>query len=79
MTHVLQGYKAQQRNVQSYKKSPIVRFDSFISSGFSAMVVINPPERKLVKRTSGRQAVISIQNLIVFALIEIAHRRTYKQ
>ncbi len=29
-----------------------VRFASFLSGGFTTMVVINPPERKLAKRTS---------------------------
>ena len=29
-----------------------VRFASFLSSGFTIMAVINPPERKLAKRTS---------------------------
>ena len=29
-----------------------VRFDSFLSGGFTTMAVINPPERKQAKRTS---------------------------
>ena len=29
-----------------------VRFDNFLSSGFTTMAVINPPEKKLAKRTS---------------------------
>ena len=29
-----------------------VRFASFLSGGFTTMAVINPPERKLIKRTS---------------------------
>ena len=29
-----------------------VRFDSFLSGGFTTMAVLNPPERKLAKRTS---------------------------
>ena len=29
-----------------------VRFASFLSGGFTIMAVINPPERKLAKRTS---------------------------
>ena len=29
-----------------------VRFASFLSSGFTTMAVINPPEKKLAKRTS---------------------------
>ena len=29
-----------------------VRFASLLSGGFTTMVVINPPERKLAKRTS---------------------------
>ena len=29
-----------------------VSFTSFLSSGFNTMAVINPPERKLAKRTS---------------------------
>jgi hypothetical protein len=29
-----------------------VRFASFLSSGFATMAVINPPEKKLLKRTS---------------------------
>ena len=29
-----------------------VHFVSFLSGGFTTMVVINPPERKLAKRTS---------------------------
>ena len=29
-----------------------VHFDSFLSGGFTTMAVINPPERKLAKRTS---------------------------
>ena len=31
---------------------PEVHFASFLSGGFTTMAVINPPERKLVKRTS---------------------------
>ena len=30
----------------------VVRFASFLSSGFSNMAVINPPEKKLANRTS---------------------------
>ena len=29
-----------------------VRFASFLSGGFTTMTVINPPEKKLAKRTS---------------------------
>ena len=29
-----------------------VRFASFLSGGFIAVIVVNPPERKLAKRTS---------------------------
>ena len=29
-----------------------VLFDSFLSGGFTTMAVINPPERKLAKRTT---------------------------
>ena len=29
-----------------------MRFASFLSGGFTAMIVINPPERKLAKRIS---------------------------
>ena len=29
-----------------------VRFASFLSSGFTTMAVINPPEKKMAKRTS---------------------------
>ena len=29
-----------------------VRFASFLSDGFTIMAVMNPPERKLAKRTS---------------------------
>ena len=29
-----------------------VRFASFLSAGFTSMAVINPPEKKLAKRTS---------------------------
>ena len=31
-----------------------VRFASFLSGGFTTMIVINPPEKKLAKRTSGQ-------------------------
>jgi hypothetical protein len=30
----------------------VVRFASFLSSGFTTMAVMNPPEKKLEKRTS---------------------------
>ena len=36
-------------STQQYKK---VRFASFFSGGFTTMAVIDPPERKLAKRTS---------------------------
>ena len=31
-----------------------VGFASFLSGGFITAIVVNPPERKLVKRTSGQ-------------------------
>jgi hypothetical protein len=36
------------------KQCTEVRFDSFLSGGFTTMAVINPTERKLAKRTSGQ-------------------------
>ena len=35
-----------------------VHFASFLSGGFTSMALINPPERKLTKRTSVYTAVI---------------------
>ena len=34
-----------------------MRFASFLSGGFTTMAVVNPPERKLAKRTSVNCAV----------------------
>ena len=41
-----------------------VRFASFFSGGFTTMALINPPERKLVKRTS----------VPIFAVIQYHHK-----
>ena len=35
-----------------YGRYTEVRFASFLSGGFTTVAVINPPERKLAKRTS---------------------------
>ena len=35
-----------------------VRFASFLSGGFTTMAVIDPPERKLAKRTSVYRVVL---------------------
>ena len=43
-----------------------VRFDSFLSGGFTTMAVINPPESKLAKRTSvqcGSQHWLPVRSL----------------
>ena len=50
-----------------------VRFASFLSGGFTTMPVINPPERKLAKRTSVHwfkiyKIVSILQNCFVFVL-----------
>ena len=39
-------------DVEKFPHCTEVRFASFLSSGFTTMVVINPPEKKLAKRTS---------------------------
>ena len=39
--------------IQKWKRSETqVRFANFLSSGFTSMALINPPERKLAKCTS---------------------------
>ena len=43
-----------------------VHFASFLSGGFTTMAVINPPERKLVKRTSVQSTV---SNFTVFFIV----------
>ena len=37
-----------------------VRFASFLSGGFITAIVVNPPERKLVKRTSVQFRLITM-------------------
>ena len=50
MRHVSnQDFKMQNFLFPEYTE---VRFASFLSGGFTTMAVINPPERKLAKRTS---------------------------
>ena len=45
-----------------------VHFASFLSGGFTIMAVMDPPERKLVKRTffsqDGKAVVSSIERLV---------------
>ena len=38
--------------LMSIGKSGIIKFVSFLTSGFTNMAVMNPPEKKLAKRTS---------------------------
>ena len=40
------------KNSNKFKQYTEVRFSSFLSSGFTTMVVMNPPEKKLGKRAS---------------------------
>ena len=40
-----------------------MRFASFLSGGFTTMAVINPPERKLERRTSVHCTIIGIAQL----------------
>ena len=40
-----------------------VRFTSFLSGGFTTLAVINPPERKLAKRTSVHCLLLSVKTL----------------
>ena len=42
-----------------------MRFASFLSGGFTAMAVINQPERKLAKRISVQSNVMSLVERIV--------------
>jgi hypothetical protein len=42
------------------EKCTEVLFASFLSGGFTAMAVINPPERKLAKRTSVKWCITTI-------------------
>ena len=41
----------------------VVRFASFLSSGFTTVAVINPPKRKLAKRTSVEWCNVHVFNL----------------
>jgi hypothetical protein len=46
-----------------------VRFASFVSGGFITVIVVNPPERKLVKRTSVH-CIVSLSTILsVLALV----------
>ena len=47
---ILETVKIRQSKINS--RCTEVRFASFFSGGFTTMIVINPPERKLAKRTS---------------------------
>jgi hypothetical protein len=38
-------------DVEKFPNCTEVRFASFLSGGFTTMVVINPPKKKLTKRT----------------------------
>ena len=40
------------RKIHLNTQCTVVRFASFFSSGFITAIVVNPPERKQVKRTS---------------------------
>ena len=42
-----------------------VRFASFLSGGFITAIVVNPPERKLAKRTYVQWAVSKLQNIFL--------------
>ena len=47
-----------------------VRFVSFLSGGFITAIVVNPPERKLAKRTSvkcGHTNLVNFFNLVIFS------------
>ena len=62
-----------------------VRFDNFLSGGFTNMAVINPPERKLAKRTSVQCMLFCARKvlnenmyiLIGFSIMKITHRYVY--
>ena len=40
-----------------------MRFVSFLSDGFFTDIVVNPPERKLAKRTSVSSGAVHIRNV----------------
>ena len=45
-----------------------VRFASLFSGGFITAIVVNPPERKLAKRTSVQCAVVDAEACLLFNL-----------
>ena len=47
-----------------------VRFASFLTGGFTTMAVLNPPERKLSKRTSMQCTAVQIYNVMVERCME---------
>ena len=58
-----------------------VRFASFLSGGFTTMAVINPPEKKLAKRTSvhwGVQIWVNDSINVGIYLITIYTHRAFK-
>ena len=55
---------------QPTKRCTEVHFASFLSGGFITAIVINPPERKLAKRTSVRWRALLLCNLISLINVE---------
>ena len=48
-----------------------VRFDALLSSGFTTMAVINPPERKLAKRTSVHCVILVLLKQTKLIIVEV--------
>ena len=60
---------------KNYGHCTEVRFDSFLSGGFTTMAVINPPERKLAKGTSVHCAPPPQQPLLRYIWRPISERQ----
>ena len=62
---------------QNFRQCTEVRFASFFSGGFTTMVVMNPPEKKLEKRTAVQCSVCEIcltEEPMLQKHIAIAHK-----
>ena len=49
-----------ENSIQGVPRYTELRFASFLSGGFITAIVVNPPERKLAKRTSVRSQLVRI-------------------
>ena len=54
------------RQTQNLHQCTEMRFASFLSGGFITAIVVNPPERKLAKRTSVDCGVAEAQQCFAF-------------